>query len=168
MEAKRRSINEMHTDTRILINYMETKMIKERQVFVSYADLSAAIGRDIRNGSRGLLNTARKHIETEHKVLLEAVRNEGVKCTTDYVGKADQQIKHVGKTTRRELKRIVNATTDEDLSNGERIKLNARLSQLGAFAVMAKPSATHRLESSVEQNMTKELPTAETFKLFVK
>ncbi len=167
-ETKRRSINEISTDARILINVLEKRMIKEGDEFVSYEDLSKAIGRDVRNGARGILQTARRHIQGDHGVIIRSVRGEGIKKTSDYAGVMDSTSKGISRKAKRTMKEVVNAVAGKELSNEQQIGVNARLSQLGAIMLFSKPKATKKLESAVTQNANNELPTAETLKLFEK
>ena len=167
MEAKRKPINELHTDTRILINVLESNLVKGGKDTVSYQELSAAIARNVQNGARGLLNTARKHIEQEHGITLVCIKGQGVKKTNDLTGLLDQTTHHISRTSRKSVKRVLNAMPNIELSNTDRTAINARLSQLGAISMFAKPSSTKVIEGKVAE-LQKELPTAETLRLFGK
>ena len=76
----------MSTDTRILIDILEKALIKEANRSISYAELSSAIGRDVQGNARGLLKTARKHVEKENHIIIDTVRNEGLEVTEEYIG----------------------------------------------------------------------------------
>jgi len=159
---RKKAINELHTDTRILYNTLESKIIKEGNDSVSYDELSKAIGRDVRQEARGLLNTARKHIEREHHITLEVVRNEGIKKTTDYCGLMEKTTGHIGKQGRRTVSRVLNAINGQQLNSATA----ARLSQLGAINLFTRPKTVKRLEEHISSHERKELATAETLKLF--
>jgi len=164
-----KAINELSTDTRILINKLTTAFMKDKQDFISYGELSAAIGRDVQNGARCLLATARKHVQKECGVLIRPVIKEGLKLTGDLIGEIDRTSHSIGKKAKRTMSECVNASKDKPLTNEETIGLNARMSQLGAIVLFTKPKASRRLEEAIK-NMTtpSEIPTAETLKLFAK
>jgi len=162
----KRAINELHTDTRILYNVLESKLIKEGGEIVTYDELLKAIGRDVRSQARGLLKTARKHIEKEHHITLECVRNVGIKRTEDYCGIMDKTTQHVRKQTRVTAKRVLNAINDKNLQNDEKILISAKLSQFGAIELFTRNKTTKRLEEHIKLHDGKELATTQTLKLF--
>jgi len=169
-QAQRKTaINELSTDTRILINVLKAELIHNKHDFVSYKTLSVAIQKDVQKEARGLLSTARKHVQDEHHILLRPVIGKGIKKTDDLVGEAERSTKSIGKKARRAAREIVNAAQDKVFNNGEETHLNARLSQLGAIAIFAKPKSTGRIEQRIKElNIKTELPTKETLRLFAK
>jgi threonine dehydrogenase-like Zn-dependent dehydrogenase len=167
MEAKRKGINELHTDTRILINVLESKLVKEGGEMVSYKELSQAIARNVQNGARGLLTTAMKHVEKQNNIVLVSVRNEGIKRTEDLIGLNDATLHHIGKASNKSLRRTLNALPNTKLDPAQTTALYARMSALGAFAVCSKPASLKTIEGRVAETQ-KELPVTETLKLFGK
>ena len=169
IKISRKPLNEMHSDTRILINVLESQMIRGDKEVVTYIELSKAIGRDVRLNAMGLLGTARKAIERDYHVTLETIPTIGVKKTTDYPGILDHTNQHIGRQARRNINRVVNAIADgKELNNGQALAINSRLSLLGAIALFTKRNSIKKLETKVAENMNKELPIAETLRLFEK
>ena len=86
MEAKRKNQFELAGDTKILINVIEKVLIKDAMEMISYSEMSAAIGRDVQGESRGLLKTARKHVDRNNRVMTVTIRNEGIGLSVNYNG----------------------------------------------------------------------------------
>ena len=94
--------------------------------------------------------------------------NEGIKLTNDYSGILGGALQRVSRMTKRASKRVTRAMEyDGNIPNDKLIAVNSRLSLLGAVTMMSKPSAIKRIESRVTET-TKELPTAETLRMFEK
>jgi len=166
-EATRRTIGEMSTDARILYDVLVSRMVKGGEDFVPYTDLTKVIGgRNVQNGARGLLYTARKNVERDYNLLLESVRSEGVKKVQVLSGVVEGTVRHIGRMSRRTVSRVVNAAADRDMSNDERVEVGVQLSLLGAIQQFTKPKARKLLEGKVKANESKELPTADTIRLF--
>jgi hypothetical protein len=166
-EKSGRAICEMHTDTRILRNLLEVALVKEGRTEVSYEELSAGISRNVQKEARGLLATARKHIEREHGLLLEPIFGVGLKVTNDYAGVVAKQTSHFRRISNRTIKRVLNATTGKDLDPEQRRRMLAGVSVLGAIRLCAQPKSTKKLNEYLSAtDKQKELPTAETLRLF--
>jgi hypothetical protein len=165
-ETKRRAICEMHSDTRILYNVLENKLIKDKQEQVTYQQLSAAISRDVQSEARGMLATARKNIEQEHAVIIEPVIGIGLKVTVDYAGVKDKELSGIRRKGNRAHKRLLNAIAGKDLDDTVQLDLAIGLSTLGAIELCTKPTTRKRLGTYIESHGRKELPTAETLRLF--
>jgi hypothetical protein len=165
----KRAINELSTDTRVLIHFIEENLIKGDKKHLSYYDMSQAMGRDVQGIGRPNLQTARKHIEKEHGILLETVMKEGIAKSKDYVGSLDRTREHIRKASKRSLKRVLTSSTlDKELPNETRIEVNARASLLGAVVMFSADKSVKRMMGAVENNKAMELPTAETLKEFMK
>ncbi|MHC4720362.1 MAG: hypothetical protein ACYSYT_07790 [Planctomycetota bacterium] len=165
-EAKRKAICEMHTDTRILYNMLESCLIKNGDDEVAYESLNKAIGRNVQGDGRGLLMTARKRIEKEYGVLIECIAGVGLKLTNDYAGVKDRAVSHIRRQASRTRKRILNAVVDKTLDPTAQADVAIGLSTLGVLELCSKPSAVKKLGAYIESHGRKELPTAETLKLF--
>jgi len=167
VSTQRRTIGEMSADARILYDFITKHFVKGDSQFISYADLVAAIGgRDVQAEARGLLNTARRNVERDFNLLIETVSGEGIKKSDSVAGAVDQAIKHVGRTSRRTARRVVNAMVNREIDNAERVQVGVGLSLLGAMDQFSKPKSRKLLETRVKENEAKELPTAETLRLF--
>ena len=168
-ETKRKTIGEMSGDTRILINYITAKLVKDGEESISYADLCSAIGgRDVQNDARGILATARKHVEDENNILIETVSTVGIKKSKQYVGVLAFATKQVRRLSGKAVRRVANAVADKDLSNDERIGVGAYMSGLAAIRLCGEAKNIRKIEGRLKETSTKELPTAETLRLFEK
>ena len=170
-ETKRKTIGEMSGDTRILINYITKRMIKDGEESISYADLCSAIGgRDVQNDARGILATARKHVEDENNILIETVSTVGIKKSKQYVGVLAFATKQVRRLSGKAVRRVAHAVADKyaDLSNEEKIGIGAYMSGLAAIRLCGEAKNIRKIEGRLKETSTKELPTAETLRLFEK
>ena len=169
METAKRSFGEMAGDTHILINFITMKMTKEGVDFISYADLNASIGgRNVQDGARGILATARKNVEKENQIVIETVPKQGIKKSGEYIGVLSRATKSIGRLSGRAVRRVANALTDKELTNTERIEIGARMSALSAIKICTKDKNTKRIEGKLRDITARELPTAETLRLFEK
>lgn len=168
MEAtQRRTIGEMSNDARLLYNYIVKRIIKEKVDAISYGDLSAVIGgRDVQGPARGLLQTARKNVEREYHLYLETIRGEGIKRSLQVAGLLDATGRHIGRVTRRSIRRAVDVVAHQKLPQSEQANIAARLSALGVIELFSRKETTRRLEGQVDAQKPSELPTAETLRLF--
>ena len=165
--VKHRTIGDANVDTRILYDFIVLKLVKEKEAFLSYAQLNASIGgRDVQGDAYGMLRTARKRVDKDFHLLIETVNREGIKKSESVYGALERTIKHIGRSSRRTSKRVVNAMVDREMDDEQRIKAGIGLSVLGALEQFSKPKAQKLLEVKVRENQAKELPTAETLRLF--
>jgi hypothetical protein len=167
MTTKRKAINELHTDTRILFNVLETRLVDQKAERIGYDELSKAIGRDVQKQARGLLKTARKHIEEQYHILLEPIVGEGLKISKDYAGLLGKSTAHIRRQARGTAKRVLNGINGSEIDPEQKLEITARLSILGAIELFTKPKLPKKLMASIEREPAKQLPTAETLKLFL-
>lgn len=164
-KAKRLSINELHTTTRVLINFLEMRLIKDGAEMVSYKELTAAIGGPIQE-ARGYLNTARRAVEDKHNILLETVFGSGIKKSGDLSGTLDRSLKHIRRAARRTNSRVLNAVTDT-MDNAVKTEIFSKTSAMGAIQMFTQPKAIKQIQGVVQTKLG-ELAVAETLKLFSK
>jgi hypothetical protein len=164
-----KTIGEMSTDSRILANKLKVELIDGKKDVCTYEELSAAIGRDVRtkNGI-GLLRTARKSLQRDQGIVLVAVNSVGISIEKDFGGFLEGHRRHVQTTTRRKLRDVSHAivTSPDTMSNDQKLQTMTNMSLLGAVVQMTKPSSQKKLEAKVSECGVKELPTAETLRLF--
>lgn len=166
-KAERRTIGEMGTDARILYNFIATRFTKDGADTIGYAELSAAIGgRNVQGRARGILNTARKNVERDHNLLIETVSKEGIRKSDALEGTLTATIHRIGRMSRRSSGRVVNACVNREIPNDTRVAVGVQLSLLGAIQQFTKPKAAKLIEGKVRENEAKELPTADTIRLF--
>ncbi len=168
-DAKRKTIGEMSADTRILINYVTKRMVKDGEMFISYAELNAAIGgRNVQAEAHGILATARQNVERDCCIVIETVRTEGITLSTKYTGVLAFAAKQARRLVTKASRRVVNAIDEAELSNEERISIGAYLSGLAAIRLCGATKNIRKLEGRLKETTALELPTAETLRLFEK
>lgn len=166
-EVRRRTIGEMSADARILYDFIIKRLLKDKVDSIGYAELSAAIGgRDVRGDAHGILATARRNVEKDHEMLIETVRGEGIRQSRAVSGVLEQTVKHIGRVSRRASSRVVNAASHQEMTEQERVQVGVQLSVLGVIMQCSRAKAQKVLEAKVRANQAKELPTAETLRLF--
>jgi len=158
-----------YSDMRILSNLIEVKLIKEKQEICTYADMSIALGgRDVQGKYHNLLERARKDVEKQHRVYIGTVNKQGVTLISDLMGAADKSLCHIRKTAKRSTTRILNACNEEKMHPLEKTGLFARISALSALALFTKSGGIKKIETALTATGQKELPTADTLRLFEK
>ena len=166
--TKRKPPFELHADTRILIHVLHKAYIDEGRDFVPYGELNRAIGgRNVQTEAKGLLETARHHVEKEDRIKIVTIRNEGMKVTLDYSGCLKYTRDRVRRALRRESRTIINAMDNKQLPPEQRQEIMAELSLSGAVQLMTAPKMPGRLLEKVKDNAENLLPTAETLRLFL-
>jgi hypothetical protein len=167
-DKKRKCVAEMSTETRLLIHQLEQAFIKETKDFVSYADLSKVVGRNVQKEARSSLTTARRYVEREHQVVIQVISKEGLKISDDFAGVLDGSIEHIGRQSRKNSRRIINALSkpDRTINNGDRLQIDARLSQLGAIGLFTKPKSREQITGYIQKHQRGELSVPETLQLF--
>lgn len=167
MTSEANTIPEISVDTRLLYERL-AKL--EKGETVTYTELSAIIGRDVRGPrARHLLDRARKLALENDNVVVEAVVNEGLRRPLDTV-----VVTTTGECYRRGvIRRAVIAARKYAavdygaLSEADRVKHNAEVSQLGAIKAFAADSTTKQLEASISgQQYNGPLPIGKMLDVF--
>jgi len=149
---RKKSIAEISTDTRILIQKIESSLIKEQQEIVTYNELSAVIGRDVRDVDY-LLRTARKHVEKNNNVLIDVVFGQGIKLTKDYSGNLQKTTDKIRRRSKRQLSRTLRAVSEDKAVNPEELtEINTQVSILGVINEFTKPKSVKKIKGKVEAN----------------
>lgn len=145
------------TDSKIL-----AAMLRECEVgqVVSYKALSEAIGREVQTLGRPCLETARKIVQREARMIFDSVRNEGLKRLTDseIVDLADKTRDSVRRATRRTVKKLVCVDYDA-MPKEKQTKHNTAISLFGIMSELATEKVQTRLGCEIERTGT-ELPVA--------
>ena len=163
----KKTIGEMGNDTRILVNVLESRLIKDKAPLVTYKELTAAIQRNVTKEAHGLLRTARRAVERDHSIVLECVPGEGVKICTALPGVLQATKRYFKHKSQRDSQRVIRAASaSKDLSNDDRVVINADVSIMGAVTLFMQPKVQRQIEGKVRDNQARELPTAETIRLF--
>lgn len=160
-----KTIPELSVDAQVLAKRLEQLKVDET---VSYAELTALIKRDVRNGARHVLATARRIVLRDRKMVFECVCKLGVKRLndSDIASIHEHSIRHIHKTARNTSRKQLCADY-EKLTNEEKVKLNSGLSFMGALSIMTTRPKIKQLENRVSEEHGK-LPLAKTLEMFSK
>lgn len=166
--TKRTKLFEPSTDRKVLANFLKKRMVEDGAEFVSYAELSAAIGgRNVQNGARHLLLGAVADLLREHHIMAVTVRNEGIRRSQDAAGCLDQKVGHIARAARRAGRQCGHVLADEQLNNEQRVKVLARAAQFGALSHFCGNRAQKQIEGMIDQKTPKEvalLPTIDAIR----
>jgi hypothetical protein len=162
-----KTISELSLDTRILVERLKALRHDEE---VTYQELSELIGRSVQGEARHTLQSARRIVEREERIVTACVRNQSVKRLADAV-----VVTTVGVNARqgmrrkaaRAIRKLV-AVDFPNLPNELKVKQNAEVSQLGALRVFAKDTAQRKIAAHVQQDGTHgALAVSKTLAMFV-
>lgn len=157
----KKAIQDLSVESQVLYKLLRVLGFEE---FISYHDLSEAIGRDVQEEGRGNLRTAINKCLMQDGIVIKAVYNEGIKRISDRanVGGGESVRKKIrGIVARR--RRELHATDYASLSKEDQVSHNAQLSLLGAHRQFATERVLKKIEEKVEQN---ELPFRKTIEFF--
>lgn len=133
---------------------------------VEYGELSRLISGDVQGKHRYLLETARRVLVKEDRIVVECVFGKGVKrLENDAIPAlgdlARGRISRLSKRTARKL-----ACADyEKLSKEQRLEWNTHMSLMGVLASVTKPQKVLQLKAAVSA-MEDRLPLNKTLELF--
>ena len=124
---------------------------------VTYAELDALIGKSIQR-HRGSLDTARRTVERDDRMVFEAVRGVGVKCLTSPEAALSlaTNIKRTRMAARKGVRKA-RAIKIEEVPQSERGALIARASYLALVDNAGAPAAQKRLAESAQTQDIKTL-----------
>ena len=164
-ELRKRAIPERSVDSDIL--YKELLKVPIGEV-VTYEQLSARIGRDVRTDARGNLTTARRAALTIDRALFSCVHRVGLKRLDD-MGKLDageSQLQRVRKASQNGRRMLSSVLEFDALPNEQKVRHNATASVLGAIHAFSKPSALAKVAGRVKELSDGTLPVAKTIEMF--
>lgn len=146
--SDKRAIPELSIDTQTLERRLAMVNIGN---FISYADLTASIGRNVQGDARGTLNSARRRLLKSLHILFEPVFNEGLKRLDDR-GKVGSGRSHVRKAHRQAKMAIAKTTAVDrfDLMPEElKHEHNMVLATAGAMKSMTSEPAQKKLAAAI-------------------
>lgn len=148
MDTEKRALPEMSIDTQVLIKRLTQVAVGE---VVTYDELSKLIGRDVRNGARGFLNTARHRLKRDDRAIFAIVRKVGVKRLDDFgiVKAGESGMQHIRNQTRRVVQTLGCVADYENLPNDVKRAYNLTTAQAGMLAHITKPSTVKKIEARV-------------------
>lgn len=130
---------------------------------ISYTEISALIGRDIL-ANRGFLASARRILFRDRGILIETVRNVGVRIASNS-GVMHAGIRDVS-ASRRALKRAsrkFDAVEIAALSEEERKTYTGHVATVNALQLLSKPSSVRKV---AEKSEGSPLPSASVLEMF--
>lgn len=158
----RSPIPAMSADTRVLIDHLRSLGVGE---VASYANLTKAIGKDVR-ARRHSLHSAMRHLLREGKVFA-AVMGVGIKRLNDQeiVAVGDEGLRRMRKMANR-ISRKLSCVTDFDaLPEKQRYRHNALMSLSMAVGSITDSRKVEKLEQRVAQ-VGRSLPLVQTLHAF--
>ena len=163
-DNEQRTIGEMSIDTRCLIERLEKVAVNET---ITYDELTALIGRDVKVKARHLLDTARNNM-LKRRILFGCVQGVGIKREDSQgaISSAEQRTKNIRRSVKRAVTHVFCAEFEE-LSREDQNRMLATQSHLGALALALKPSSVKLVYDKVTSSAGL-LPTVETLALFQK
>lgn len=156
-----KAICEVAQDTRILAGRLGRLNPGE---LVTYNELSAIIGRDVRTDARPTLASARRIAQRDQRIALGCVHKAGIKRLdgAELPSVGDDAIACIRRKATRASRLMLTAAENVTLTDEARLQLNARASSLGTIALCASAKACARIETAVKNNGNLELSTAAT------
>ena len=143
---------EPSTDRLILANMLKKIFDEDGKDFISYADLSHAIGgRNVQGEARGLLNGARNDFTRDHHRITVAVRSQGIRCSADPAGCLQAHVAHIRRTARKSVKQAGYALSHTGLDNAQKCGLLTHVAQLGAITQFAGDKARKQIAGKIDQ-----------------
>jgi hypothetical protein len=156
---------EMSADARLLRQRLASMKTGD---FVTYADLSSEIAKDV-SGATAALHTARRSLLNNEGFVFAVVRGEGLKRLGDeeIVSASDQDVNRIRRTAKKGARKLASVTDYASMTNGAQLRHTTRLSVMTAVAHMASSNGIAKVEASAN-GRAKELPISETLAAFAK
>lgn len=139
----------------------------EPDELVENSRLSAAIGRDVRGGAAGVLRTAIRRAMRDHGVVVETVRNTGLRRVVGNELIAAQRcgIDRIRREARRRNEKLSKVDLTK-LDNAQKVSACSLASMFGAFAHMSTSSGVKRIEAAATKADAAQLSIGTTLALF--
>lgn len=150
-------------DTQTVIDRLEKTAPGE---LVTYKELSELIGRDIADGARHVLQSAKRALQKHRQMVFAAVTKQGVRRLDDagIVDTGTAAVKRIGRAARHAGVTLACADFDK-LDDGRRVKHNAVLSYFGVVEAISKKGAIAKIETRVAKTQQR-LPLMKTLDAF--
>lgn len=160
---KPKAIPEISVDAQTLMGRLK-KMQKGEAV--TYKELSALIAGNVQGKARGYLNTARNRLLMDEAMVFEAVRGIGIKRMDDaqIISVGEQATGKIHRASKRALRKL-NCSDAGNLTNDQKVELNAAASVTGVIALMTRPAKLALIKAAVKTAENR-LATGRTLDLF--
>jgi len=149
MSKKDRAMFELSTDTRALVDRLRSVEVDEA---VSYSTLSELIGQDVTKKARGLLESARRILQRDERMVFDVQRRVGLVRMTDsgIARSGSRDIEHVGRTARKMARRLSCVAAYDILSAEDKVRHNAGLTVAAVVDYVTKPRQVRAIEAGVK------------------
>lgn len=136
---------------------------------ITYEELSALVGTDVRKDERYYLNTGRRIAERETGRLFGVVAGLGVKLLLpdEQVAQGADAVQRIRRATKRSITRIGRVQVDK-LNDEQRKEYSTNASVLGALHHFSKPKSVEKIATAVVNHNAAKLAIGDTLKLFAK
>jgi hypothetical protein len=162
MKSKQ-AIAERSAEANLLIKRL--KQLKVGEV-IDYAELNKLFDGDVQGKHRYLLETARRVILNEERVVLECVFGKGVKrLENDAIPAiAEQARTRINRISKGASKKLACVDYDK-LTNEQRLDWNTHMSMMGALTLVTKTASVKQLRAAVSTQQER-LPLNKTLEAF--
>lgn len=159
----KRAIAERSAEANILIKRLKKLAVGE---LVGYDELSKLISGDVQHKHRYLLDTARRALLNEDRIVVECVWGDGMKrLENDAIPAIGAQARgRIHRISKKACKKMTCADF-EKLSNEQKLELNTNMSLMGVLAMVTKNNKVQQLKAAVSA-MEDRLPLNKTLELF--
>lgn len=159
-----RVIPEFSVDGRRLAERLNAVPI---DTIISYAELSGVILRNVQKEGRSALDSARRQLQRESKMVFAPVKNVGLKRLTDsaVVLTSQSTMRHINRSAKRGVQRLSCVQNFDGLTKEEMVRHNTSMSLLGVFYEITKAKSIRQIEAVVAVTQ-RVLPLADTLKAF--
>lgn len=158
------SIAKLSIDTQTIYDFLAKMEVGQS---ATYSSLSAIIGRDVQGDARSCLDSARRKLLNENRIVIGTVTGIGVKRLDDsaIIGEALRSTGKIKRAARKGLKTLASVRKFDDLSPDERNKHNTQVATLGAIALFSGVPGQRKIERAVADSSAR-IPLAKTLALF--
>jgi len=157
-----KTISELSVDTQVLIDRL--KKVEPEQL-ITYAELTSAIGKNVQNGARHLLETARRRLIHDNQILFDVVINEGLKRVQgdQIVAVGSRGVKMIGRQARRTAKKIGCIGDDyHKLSKEQQHRFNG----VGTILSFVSHATKEKQVAKISEAASEKIPMSKALELF--
>lgn len=155
-------IHEKSADTKVLENVLSEAKVGD---LVTYEQLSAAIGRDVRAFALPSLGSARRCLLNTKSMVFGTERGVGVRRLNDseIVSTTEDDRRRIHRATTRSLRKL-SVVKYSGLTNEDKRRHTVAAAQIGAIAMFASKNSEKKIASHVKTQ--ENVAIGETLKLF--
>jgi hypothetical protein len=150
--AEKRAVPELSVDTQVLERLLRQAAIG---AVVTYAEMAKAIGRDVQDGARHLMQSARRRLLAQDRIVFGVVINVGLKRLDDHgvVGTAAGRLKHIRRTATAGAREMGSVQDFAALPNDEKIRHNMALGVYGVLRHVTKEKTLAKLAAATGEKL---------------